>query len=202
MELFVWSLSSFYILFLPKNCSKRSQIVELCVSLSNTQSRAKCVSEVTAISPPCRKSFCNSNHFAPAPPQVFHFPHPICSTFTSVALRSTLYWWRSVEMLSLRVLSWHTHITMPALCHITRIQGSSITSATQTLSRSHSTTQVWHINVKQISLTFISPNNTTMAGSQAHQPTILTSYRRAVDLIKYPQLLSSIHMTGIVKTRK
>lgn len=71
-------------------------------------------------------------------------------------------------------------------------QGVCVVFATQTFS-SRSSVEFWHINVIQISLAFISSNNTGMSNSQAHELITLTSYREAVDLIKHLQLFSSIY---------
>lgn len=154
--------------------SKKSQIIKLCVSpLCNNESRKEYVSEVTTVSPLCLN-----------PSVIMHTLlqlHPRFSISHSLHAAHSLHCGPPLLMKDCwgSVLKWalmptpHIHTTMPALCHVTRLQGSSITFA-QTLSQSHSKTEVWHINVKQISLTFILSNNTMMAGSQAHQPTILT----------------------------
>lgn len=157
-----------------KKLFQKSQISELCVSLSNTESRTEYVSSVTTVSPSV--GLCSSSS------STLGFPFPTLLAVHSLHLHCGPHLLMKdcqgsvlkCALMTCQRAHAHAHTTMPALCHIARVQGSSITSA-QTLSQSHTKTEVWHINVKQISLTFISPNNTTMACSQAHQPTILTS---------------------------
>jgi len=102
-RLFVW----FEYLLLPKQKKlfQKSQIIELCVSLSNTESRTEHVSSVTTVSPLCPNpsvGLCSSSTSG--------FPFSTHSTCTVVHT----YWWRTVKVLSLSVLLWqpnptHTH---------------------------------------------------------------------------------------------